>query len=131
MSVKIKRHKGACWIFVDDEACGYAPSGRLKRPSKRIGSRDAAEAVKKEVERLLALGQFIGFDDLLKKPTPTGPGDERFEAYATRWLTEGEVERKAHSHRFYKSNLTNHVLPAIGQVPPRAVSSFTASSSKS
>lgn len=72
MSVRIRKRKGAWWIFI----CYHG-----KRKAKRIGTREAAETVKREIEARLALGDFgvFGAD---KREMPT------FGEYATRWRKE-------------------------------------------
>jgi len=49
MSVKIRKRKGAWWIFI----CYHG-----RRKAKKVGTREAAERAKREIEARLALGNF-------------------------------------------------------------------------
>ena len=51
MGVKIKKYKGTWYVFIDHQG---------HRKAKKTGTRQAAEAVKREIEARLALGD-LGF----------------------------------------------------------------------
>lgn len=104
MGVKVKFHKRSWWVFIDH-------GGR--RRAKKIGDRDTAHAVARRIRERLALGDL----SLL-----TSEPAESFEKYATRWLENGQGNRKASTHRFYAFNLTLHVVPVLGPRPISAVS---------
>ena len=98
MSVRVRFHRGAWWIFI---------AHRGRRRSKKIGDRATALQVARRLRDRLMLGDL----SLL------GTDTETFEKYATRWLEDGEASRKASTHRFYTFNLTLHIIPVIGSQP--------------
>ena len=49
MGVKVKKYKGSWYVFIDYHG---------QRKSKKVGSREAAEKVKRGIEARLALGDF-------------------------------------------------------------------------
>ena len=53
MGVKVRKRNGAWWVYVD-----Y----RGRRKAKKVGTREAAEKVKREVEAKLALGDMRIFE---------------------------------------------------------------------
>jgi integrase len=99
MGVKVRKRAGKWWVFVD-----YAN----RRKSKCIGTREAAEKVKRVLESKLALGDFGFPADSADIPT--------FEKYAERWLREyAGVECKPSTRRSYEQLLRLHVTPRFGQ----------------
>lgn len=76
---------------------------RGRRRSKKIGDKATALQVARQVRERLQLGDL----------TLLGSDSETFEAYATRWLKDGEAARKASTHRFYDFNLTLHIIPTL------------------
>jgi len=77
MSVKIRKKGGKWYVFVH-----YLG----KRKAKCIGTRAAAEQVKRTLEAKLALGDLSFI---------TETADETFETYSQRWLKEyADVELK-------------------------------------
>jgi len=97
VSVRIRKRKGAWWVFI----CYH---GRRKR----IGSREAAERVKREIEAKLALGDFGVFDP--KKSM-------LFSEYGKQWL---EVHAKAHckasTYERYEQIFRIHLSPRFGSM---------------
>ena len=79
---------------------------------KKIGDRTAAREVARKIRQRLVEGD-LGV--LGSEPGPT------LDVYARRWLNEGEAARKASTHRFYRFNLTGHVLPVLGDKPVPAL----------
>jgi hypothetical protein len=69
MGVKVKKYKGSWYVFIDYHG---------QRKAKKVGSRAAAEKVKREIEARLALGDLSALQQA--KPVPT------FSAYTERWL---------------------------------------------
>ena len=69
MGVKIKKYKGTWYVFIDHQG---------HRKAKKIGTRQAAETVKREIEARLALGD-LGF---LSQDNPNTPS---FAEYADSW----------------------------------------------
>lgn len=102
MGVKVRFRAGAWWVFVDHNG---------KRKAKKVGDRDTAHEVARTIRRRLASGDFA----LAAEPSET------LKTYAGRWLSNGEAQRKASTHRFYEFNLRLHVLPAIGDMPVNAI----------
>ena len=104
MGVTVKFHKGAWWIFINH---------RGRRRAKKIGDRDTAIQVAKQIRQRLAEG------DLNLLASESGP---TLNTYATNWLQDGEAGRKESTHRFYSFNLTLHILPVLGE---KVVSAIT------
>src|SRR4051812_977432 len=102
MSVRVRYHRGAWWVFI---------AHRNRRKSKRVGDKPTALEVAKKIRERLALGDL----SLL------GSDTESFKIYAARWLTDGEGSRKATTHRYYTFNLDLHIYPLLGDRPIGAV----------
>jgi hypothetical protein len=68
MGVKAKKYKGRWYVFINHNA---------DRKAKSVGSRQAAERVKREIEARIALGDFRLLNDQLP---PT------LEEYAAEWM---------------------------------------------
>jgi integrase len=104
MGVKVRK-KGAKWYVLVDY------HGRRK--SKCIGSREAAEQVRRQVEAKLALGD-VGF---LAEPSGL-----TFEQYSRRWLKQyAEMELKSSTVDCYAQFLRLYVLPRFGQFQVTAI----------
>jgi integrase len=101
LGVKIKRRRGAWWVFIH-----Y----RRQRKAKRVGSKKAAELVALKIQARLAEG-----DTSPLKRVDDGPGPITFKAYATAWLANhAEQACKFSTVRIYKANLRRHVFPILG-----------------
>lgn len=99
MSVKVRKRNGAWWIFI---------SYRGRRKAKKVGTREAAEKVKRQIEARLALGDF-GFLEERKEPT--------FAEYSEQWLKHHvELSCKPSTVDRYRDILRLHLLPAFGAV---------------
>jgi hypothetical protein len=73
MGVRVRKHKGQWYLFVDFHG---------KRKAKCVGSsRKVAEEVKRQVEAKLILGDLGIFGS-------DGPPMPTFNAYADRWLKD-------------------------------------------
>jgi len=70
MGVKVRKHKGIWYVFIDHLG---------RRKAKKVGSREAAEKVRREIEARLALGD-LGFMNKETQRPPT------FAEYADTWL---------------------------------------------
>ncbi len=103
MGVTVKFRKGNWWVYINH---------RGRRRAKQIGDRTTALEVARKIRQRLAEGD-LGV--LGSAPGPT------LDVYARRWLDEGEAARKASTHRFYRFNLTGHVLPVLGDKPVPAL----------
>jgi integrase len=102
MAVKVKRYKGSWYVFID--RCG-------QRKAKKVGSREAAEKVRREIEIRLALGEF----GLTKEDTPKVP---TLAEYAESWLKHhADRHLKPSTADFYREFLNLYVLPRHGQIP--------------
>jgi integrase len=105
MGVKVRKRKGAWWVFIDH---------RGRRKAKRVGeSQEAAEAVAARIQlRLLDEGSAG-----LERPVAPAPAIT-FETYARSWLKDyAAATLKANTERFYRLNLEQHVFPVIGNRP--------------
>ena len=101
MGVKVRKPKDhTSWCVVIDH------QGRRKTIS--IGSREAAERVKREIEARLALGGV----ELLEPRKPSSPS---LAEYARGWLKAIEYERKPSTAGFYGQYLRLYVLPRFGE----------------
>ena len=97
MGVKAKKYKGAWYVFINHQG---------RRKAKRVGSRQAAEKVKQEIEARIALGDFRLLSD---QPPPT------FEEYAADWMKQyAKVECKQNTWESYERNLRLYILPTFG-----------------
>ncbi len=87
----------------------HRPHG--KRKAKKVGSREAAEKVKREIEARLALGG-LGFLSADEKPEIT-----TFADYAKKWTKRyAEVECKYSTVYGYKRLLERHLKPKFGHL---------------
>ena len=99
MSVKVRKRNNAWWVFIN-----Y----RGRRKAKKVGTREAAEKVKRQIEAHLALGDF-GFLEERKEPT--------FAEYSEQWLKHHvELSCKPSTVARYRDILRLHLLPAFGAV---------------
>jgi len=97
VSVKVRKRNGAWWVFI----CYHG-----RRKAKRVGTREAAERVKREIEARLALGDL---QILAEKKSVT------FTEYANRWLREhAEVHCKPSTAASYRQLLRLYVTPEFG-----------------
>jgi len=93
---KIKGKGKPWWVVVHHEG---------KRTTKCVGTKKAANAVKKEIEVALAAGKF----DIYKKDVPT------FREYAKRWVdVTAPASNKPSTVDCYSNTLRLHILPTIG-----------------
>ncbi len=101
MGVKVRkpgRHSSWC-IVIDHQG---------ERKTMAVGSRQAAERLKREVEVRLALGGMASVQPG-KTPRPL------VAEYATEWLKNVEHERKPSTAGFYGQYLRLYVLPSFGE----------------
>ncbi len=97
MSVKVRKRNNAWWVFVTYHG---------RRKAKKVGTREAAEKVKRQIEARLALGDF-GFLDERKEPT--------FAQYAEQWLKQhAEISCKPSTVARYRDILRLYLLPTFG-----------------
>jgi integrase len=100
MGVKIRKRDSKWYVYVNYHG---------KRKNKCVGTRKAAERVRREIEARLALGDFTFLGDG-KRPSQT------FKDYAQSWLRSyAEVECKLSTKRSYEQLLRLHVTPRFGQ----------------
>jgi integrase len=101
MSVRVRKKKGAWWVFISHHG---------RRKAKKVGTREAAEQVKRELEARLTLGDVGIFQP--KKNTVS------FSEYARQWL---EVHAQAHckvsTYRSYEQTLRSYLEPQFGSLP--------------
>ena len=100
MGVKVRKPKNhTSWCVVIDH--------QSRRKTISVGSREAAERVKREIEARLALG---GVESL----EPVKPSSPTLAEYARGWLKAIEHERKPSTAGFYGQYLRLYVLPRFG-----------------
>ena len=84
---------------------------RGQRKTKAVGSREAAERVKREVEARLADGGSMEAVEPQKPALPT------LAEYSRVWLAEVELARKPSTAGFYGQYLRLYILPKFGAAP--------------
>ncbi len=100
MGVKVRK-KGSKWHVVVDY------HGRRK--SKCVGSREAAEQVRRQVEAKLALGDL----SVLNAPVDEKP---TFDTYADDWLkNDAQIECKTSTAQGYEGVLDLYLRPRFGK----------------
>jgi hypothetical protein len=99
MGVKIRFHKGAWWLFIHH---------RKRRRAKKIGDRETALRAAQKVREALVAGDL--------RVTQKAPA-ETLNSYTQEWLRGLQSNLKASTVRFYRENLTRHVLPLLGDRP--------------
>jgi integrase len=105
MAVKIKKYKGSWYVFIHYHG---------QRKAKKIGTRQAAEKVKREIEARLALGDLSCLGKVTPVPT--------FSAYADRWLeTDAPTRCKTSTIDFYKDYQKRYALPQFGSTELTAI----------
>jgi integrase len=97
MGVKVKKRNGAWWVFINYHG---------RRKARKIGTRDAAEKVKRELEARLALGDIGCLSDPKQEPT--------FADYAQKWLRTDALRCKASTIDFYRDYQARYVTPRFG-----------------
>jgi integrase len=98
MGVKIKKRNGAWWVFINHHG---------RRKAKKIGAREAAEKVKRELEARLALGDVGCLSAPKQEPT--------FSTYAEKWLRTDALRCKPSTIDFYRDYQKRYVTPRFGQ----------------
>lgn len=99
VGVKVRKPKGRqAWCVVIDH-----PG---QRRTVAVGTREAAERVRREIEARLALGETV---------EPQKPATPRLQPYAQEWLQNIELERKPSTAGFYGQYLRLYVLPKFGE----------------
>jgi integrase len=101
MGVKVRKPKGhTSWCVVIDH--------QGQRKTKAIGSREAAERVKREIEARLAMGGIESIE-------PEQVACPTFAQYADEWVKNVEHERKPSTAGFYKQYRRLYVVPRFGR----------------
>ena len=99
MGVKIKKRGSKWYVYVNYHG---------KRKNRCVGTREAAEKVRRELEARVALGD-VTFLSESKTQAPS------FKTYAEQWLTSyAETECKPSTRRSYEQLLRIHVTPRFG-----------------
>jgi len=111
MGVKVRKHRGSWYVFIDHHG---------RRKAKKVGSREAAQNVKRAIEARLALGD-LGFLKEEDQKLPT------FAEYADSWLKDhADRHLKPSTADFYREYLDIYVFPTfaqrrLDQIPREAV----------
>jgi integrase len=101
MGVKVKKYKGSWYIFINHQG---------QRKAKKVGTKEGAERVKREIEARLALGDFSCLNNC--PPVPT------FAEYAERWLeVDAPTRCKTSTIDFYRDYQARYILPELGAIP--------------
>lgn len=99
MSVKIKKRGSKWYVYVNYHG---------RRKNRAVGTREAAERVRRALEARLALGD-ASFLNESEHEVPT------FRVYAEQWLkTYADVQCKQSTRRSYEQLLRLHVTPRFG-----------------
>jgi integrase len=96
MGVSVRRRGKAWWVFVRH---------KNRRKAKKVGDREAARRVAKEITERLAR------EDL---QLPLVMPEETLKIYSEEWLKAAGSTLKASTIRFYRDHLENHVIPLLG-----------------
>ncbi len=100
MGVKVRKRSGKWYVLVDYHG---------RRKSKCIGSREAAEQVRRLVEAKLALGDL----SILETPDDNKP---TFDKYADGWLKDyARIECKSSTADGYEGVLKQYLRPPFGK----------------
>jgi integrase len=103
MGVKVRekpKNSGNWWIFIDHQG---------RRKAKKIGKKRVAEAVARQIEAKLVLGEL----HLAEEKEPQAPS---FGEYAKSWIGLTVPSTcKTSTEMGYQSILDNHVLPVFGK----------------
>jgi len=103
VGVKVRKKNVKWYVVIDYHG---------RRKSKCVGTREAAERVKREIEARLALD-----DTGIFEPKSRG---ETFKEYAERWLnSHAKVQCKPSTHASYDQILSIHLFPRFGLVALR------------
>ena len=106
MGVKVRKRNSKWYVVIDFHG---------RRKSKCVGTREAAEKVKREIESRLTLGDLGVFAQPKKAET--------FRAYAERWLKTEALQRcKISTVDFYEDYLKRYVWPLFGTKEITAIS---------
>ena len=99
MGVTIRKRAGGSWyVFVNHDG---------QRKAKCVGSRTAAEEVKRQLEARLALGD-LGF--MAERPKHS------FETFSRAWLAHhAKLQLKPSTYRSYEQILRVHICRALGR----------------
>jgi integrase len=101
VGVKVRKRRRKWYVVIDYHG---------HRKSKCVGTREAAEKVKREVEARLALGDL----SVLSEPGSA----ETFKKYAERWLqSHAKVRCKPSTYESYEQVLRIHLFPRFGSIP--------------
>lgn len=104
MGIKVRKRNGAWWVFIDFHG---------RRKARKVGPREAAEAVKREIESRLALGEF---NLAPEKSAPT------LREYAERWIRDyAEVHCKPSTVAFYKQYHRLYIFPEFADLRINAI----------
>ena len=105
MAVKVRKRNGKWYVVIDYHG---------KRKSKCVGTREAAEKVRREIEARLALGEA----GVLTESDKT----ETFTEYSQRWLkSHVALHLKPSTQDSYRSLLDSRLIPRFGKLPLRDV----------
>jgi integrase len=100
MGVKVRKRGGKWYVVVDYQG---------RRKSKCVGSREAAEQVRRLVEAKLALGDL----SILDSPNDKKPS---FDMYADGWLRDyARIECKTSTADGYEGVLDQYLRPRFGK----------------
>jgi hypothetical protein len=100
MGVKIHKRGGKWYVFVNYHG---------RRKSKCVGSREAAEQVRRQLEAKLALGDLSVLD-------PAGDEKPSFDTYADSWLKDyARIECKTSTADGYEGVLEQYLRPRFGK----------------
>jgi integrase len=99
MGVKIKKRGSKWYVYVNYHG---------RRKNRCVGTREAAEKVRREIEARLALGDTVFLND-------PGPQFPTFGLYADRWLKDyARIECKTSTADGYEGVLRQYLRPRFG-----------------
>ena len=104
MGVKVRKRDNKWYVVIDHHG---------RRKSKCVGTREAAEKVRREIEARLALGDLSSLEKPKDLPT--------FKAYAEHWLQTDALRCKSSTTDFYRDYQNRYVIPRFGSVQLTAI----------
>jgi hypothetical protein len=103
VGVKVRKRNGSWYVLINYHG---------RRKAKKVGSREAAEKVKREIEARLALDDTGIFESKSR--------GETFKEYAERWVSShAKLQCKPSTRASYDQILNVHLFPQFGLVALR------------
>jgi integrase len=103
MAVKIRERDGKWWIYIDHNN---------KRKAKKVGTKEAAEKLQKQIEARLIMGDL----GLMAPKAKAAPPEPTFAEYQKTWLQQAPAHCKDSTVAYYKDYQDRYIVPRFGSV---------------